>query len=173
MVTFQLMLIVILFNFIEKSFQLENKLWYKKEMNKLRWNSLSDFESKCINDEFYNILKGMKTKFTDPCKKPKEKCKRFCKNSKILEKHIHSNKKLEDLIHYMSHPTDVSVKGSQFQPFCYVGYETDEFEQEVVRRSTYLYANYSKEYKFCNSSYQRITDIGVCTTTNFKEVHVN
>ena len=146
-----------------------SKIWYKNKQTRDRWNSLSDLERKCVNDEFNNILYGIRDKFTDPCKEPEEKCKRFCKNSMILEKHIHSNKKLKDLILYINHPTDVTVKGSQLQPFCYVGHGTDRFEQEVSKGSIPL-SNNTDVYEFCTSSYQRITDIGICTTSSFKEV---
>ena len=126
-------------------------------------------ERQCVNDEFYTILQDIKEKFIDPCQEPTEKCKTFCKNSKILEDHIHSNKNLKDLILYISHPTDVTVKGSQLQPFCSVGSETEKFEQEVSKGSILL-SNITNVYKFCTSSYQRITDIGICTTVSFKEV---
>ena len=159
-------------NFIEKSSLKVNKIWYKSDIRE-RWNSLSDMERQCVNSAFGIKLYGMKDRFTDPCKEPEGRCKEFCKNSKILEKHLHSNKKLNDLVLYISHPTDVTVKGSQLQPFCSVGYETDEFEQKVLWRSVYQHENYSTEYEFCTSSYQRITDIGICTTTSFKEVKSN
>ena len=147
---------------------MKNKVWYKNFRE--RWNSLSGLESQCVSDEFYTILYGMKVyKYTDPCKELKQKCKTFCKNSKILEKHIHSNKKLKDLILYISHPTDVTVKGSQLLPFCSVGYQTDKFEREVLKGSVSL-TNISHVYGFCRSSYQRITDIGICTTVSFKKV---
>ena len=143
-------------------------MWYKSDIKK-RWNSLSDLERQCVNDEFSAILYNLEENFKDPCNEPEEKCKKFCKNSRILEKHIRSNKKLKNLILYINHPTDVSVKGSKLIPFCSIGYETQKFEQRVWKRSMY-HTNHSEDYEFCSSSFQRITDIGICTTTSFKEV---
>ena len=163
---------LILFNFIEKSTKMENKMWYKNYLNKKRWNSLSDLERQCVNDEIDTSLYNMRVKFTDPCKEPQEKCQIFCKNSKILEKHIHSNKKIKDLILYSSHPTDVTVKGSQLLPFCSVGHGTDRFEQDVAQGFIHL-PNDTDIYEFCTNLYQRMTDIGICTTVSFKEVIVN
>ena len=160
---------LILHYFLEKLSIMKNELWYTNGVSRKRWNSLSNFERQCVNDEFSKSLYGLKDKFTDPCKKPEEKCIQFCKNSMILEKHMHTNRKLKDLILYISHPTDVTVKGSQLQPFCSVGNETDRFEQKVSKGSIPL-ANYTKVYEFCTDSYQRMTDIGICTTVGFKEV---
>ena len=147
------------------------KMWYKNGLNRKRWHSLSDLERQCVYDVFDTIQHGMMDNFTDPCKELTEKCKIFCKNSKILEKHIHLNKNLQNLILYISHPTDVTVKGSQFIPFCSVGYETDRFEYEVSKGSMPL-SNITDIYEFCTNSYQRIKDIGICTTTSFKKVKV-
>ena len=144
-------------------------MWYRNYLNKKRWNSLSDLERQCVHDEIATSLYNMRVNFTDPCKEPQEKCKRFCKNSKILENHIHSNKKLKDLILYINHPTNVTVKGSQLQPFCYVGHGTDKFEQEMSKGSIPL-SNNTDIYEFCTDSFQRLTDIGICTTTSFKKV---
>ena len=112
-----------LLNSIDKSSVMRNKMWYKNYKPNIKWNSLSKLERQCINDEFYTMLYGMREKFTDPCKEPVEKCLSFCKNSKISEKHMYSNKRLTNLLLYISHPTNVTVKGSQLLPFCSVGNE--------------------------------------------------
>ena len=163
---------IILFNTLEKSSLEMNKMWYKNDLAKKRWNSLTNLERQCVKDEFDNILLKDMKKFTDPCKEPEEKCQTFCNNSKILEKQIHLNKKFKDLILYSSHPTDVTIKGSQLLPFCSVGHRTDRFEQNVAQGFIHL-PNTTDIYEFCTNSYQRITDIGICTTISFKEVILN
>ena len=162
---------LILFNFLEKSYVTEKKIWYMKGLSRERWNSLSHLEMQCIYDNLGIILYGIMDNFIDPCRDPEEKCKKLCNNSMILKKHIHSNKKLKDLILYISHPTDITVKGSQLLPFCSVGHETKIFEQEVSKGSLPL-SNNTDTYEYCTSSYQRITDIGICTTISFKEVRM-
>ena len=135
------------------------------------WRSLSYHERQCINDEFSNVLALIKQQFLDPCKNPKDYCTSFCKNSKILGNHINSNKMLQELVLQINHPTHVAEKGLKLVPFCFAGHETLNFIQ-IIKQGTISLTNSSKSYVFCKSSYQRITDLGVCTTIDFKEVRV-
>ena len=134
------------------------------------WRSLSSLERQCINDEFSNVLPEIKHQFIDPCKELKDHCKSFCKNSKIFENHIDSNQMLQDLVLDISHPTShVTEKGLRLVPFCFTSHDTERFIH-IIKKGSISLTNSSLSYEFCKSTYQRITDLGVCTTIDFKKV---
>ena len=135
------------------------------------WRSLSSFEIQCINYEFRNTLTSIKEHFKDPCKEPKDYCTRFCKNSNMFENHIISNKMLQDLVLLINHPTHVAEKGLRLVPFCFSGNDTERFTRKT-KKGTISLTNSSNIYEFCKSAHQRITDSGVCTTIDFKEVRI-
>ena len=110
-----------------------------------------------------------KQQFLDPCKEPKDYCTSFCKNSKILGNQINSNLMLQELVLQINHPTHVDEKGLRLVPFCFAGHDTERFNQ-MIKKETISLTNLSKSYEFCEHIYQRITDSGVCTTIDFKEV---
>ena len=101
--------------------------------------------------------------FHDPCASPSDLCKQFCSNSKILEKHLHSNSDLEKLMFYVSHPTYADKKGLKLVPFCYGGIETESFDKKIKKRQI----NLTEPYNFCSRTTQVITDVGICTTLHF------
>ena len=146
-------------------------MWYKSKGFSQRWNSLTELELKCINEEFVEVLYSLEKNFIDPCKDPKDICISFCKNSKILEKTMHSNKKLKDLILLLSNPTNVDQKGSKLVPFCHIGYDTERFIT-MIKKGTISLSNATNVYKFCNNTFQSTTDIGICTTISFDKVSI-
>ena len=113
--------------------------------------------------EYRNVVETMSDNFDDPCTSPSDMCKQFCFNSKILEKHIHSNSNLEKLMYYVSHPTYANKKGPKLVPFCYGGVETKSFNSKIKKGGI----NLTEPYNFCSRTTQSITDIGICTTIHF------
>ena len=105
----------------------------------------------------------MSEKFQDPCTTPKDLCKQFCSNSKVLEKFIHSNSDLKKLMSYVSHPTFNNGKGLKLVPFCYGGIETESFDKKIKKGEI----NLTEPYNFCSRTTQVITDVGICTTIHF------
>ena len=69
-------------------------------------------------------------------------------------------------MHYISHPNNGIKKGSRLVPFCYAGKDTKGFDIKVELGEK----NLSRSYDFCTMSKQQITDLGICTTIQFKKV---
>ncbi len=147
----------------KRTFLDNETLWYKLESKK--WNSLDSEERKCINTEYENILRSFnKHEYRNPCSTGIGMCENFCKNSRILEDHIHSNNELKKLLMYISHPTPTVKSHTKLLPFCFTGSEAENFNKELTELDITML-----DYEYCTQSFQRLTDIGICTTINVKE----
>ena len=81
-----------------------------------------------------------------------------------MEDQIHTNHELKKLIMYISHPYQTVKSHTKLVPFCFTGYEAEKFNKELIDVNIT-----NLNYEFCNESFQRLTDIGICTTFNVKE----
>ena len=70
------------------------------------WWSLSQDEKHCLETEYDSYIEKAQTQPVDPCGNPSETCKKFCKNSGLMQRQIHKNEKLKKLMSYLLHPSE-------------------------------------------------------------------
>ena len=70
------------------------------------WWSLSEDEKFCLQTEYEPYIENLQKHPKDPCANPSQTCKKFCKNSAIMQKQIQKNEKLQKLMGYLLHPSE-------------------------------------------------------------------
>ena len=130
---------------------------------------MDDDEKRCVNVTYPAVIKELSySKYSDPCKNSTNQCVKFCKNLKIIQKHLQGSGQLKKLLTYMSHPTGFQYSSSPVVPFCYQGSEVNSFETKFVEAYNGSASSYG--YKFCTNVQQRWTDAGLCSTIQYPKV---
>ena len=94
------------------------------------WSSLNNNEQLCISTEYMNVLKNLNLEFKDPCNSPSTLCKKFCRNSELLKRHVRNSSSLQKLMKYMNHPPTFKPMQTWMVPFCNQGKRNQDYQYQ-------------------------------------------